>query len=201
MTERKKSTLRTRTTVPVSSRTAGQNGAARNPKAPKKLHQRFDLISIGVMVSVVLVILVSVAVPLRNYYEGRAEIARLEDSIAAKQAEKLALGEEIERYHDEDFVREQARRRFGLVAPGETAYRILDPRITDNESVTTSRQDYEEARPWYEVLWDSIAEPPEAVEPPESPEPVGGSGSPDDPEEPDAKPAPDAHDPAEETAL
>lgn len=199
MTERKKSTLRTRTTVPVSSRTAQRN-AERAPKARTKLNQRFDLISIGVMVSVVLVILVSVAVPLRNYYEGRAEIARLEDSIAAKQAEKQQLAEEIERYHDEDFVREQARRRFGLVAPGETAYRILDPRITNNDSVTTSRQDYEEARPWYEVLWDAITQPPEPpapVAPAEPPAPAesgedpvgdhpGGESAPEAPDEPEA---------------
>lgn len=178
MTERKKSTLRTRTTVPVSSRTAAQRGpggkTAVGSRSRKKFHQRFDLISVAVMVSVVLVILLSVAVPLRNYYEGRAEIARLEDSIAAKQVEKLRVEEEIERYKDADYVREQARSRFGLVEPGETAYRIIDPRITSKDSVTTSRQDYEEARPWYAVLWDAIAEPPEMPEPAEAPKPTDG---------------------------
>ncbi|MEY8208578.1 septum formation initiator family protein [Corynebacterium sp. MNWGS58] len=192
MTERKKSTLRTRTTVPVSSRTAQRN-ADRAPRPRARLHQRFDLISIGVMVSVVLVILVSVAVPLRNYYEGRAEIARLEDSIAAKQAEKQQLSEEIERYHDEDFVREQARRRFGLVAPGETAYRILDPRITNNDSVTTSRQDYEEARSWYEVLWDAITEPPEPPVPATPAQPAEPVEEPAG-EHPDGEPAPEVPD-------
>lgn len=189
MTERKKSTLRTRTTVPVSSRTAAQRGrggkTAVAGRSRKKFHQRFDLISVAVMVSVVLVILLSVAVPLRNYYEGRAEIARLEDSIAAKKAEKLRVEDEIERYKDADYVREQARSRFGLVEPGETAYRIIDPRITNKDSVTTSRQDYEEARPWYAVLWDAIAEPPEIPEPADAPKSTDGEEVEGDPVAPE----------------
>lgn len=147
---------RFRTTVPVSSRAeaAGQE-PRRRPKP-----QRLSLIGVGVLVAVALVILIAIAVPLRNYYQGRSEIARLNESIASMEDEKQRLEDEIVRYSDEDYVRQEARRRLGVIGEGETAYRIVDPRMQDSGTLTTDAAEEEAATPWYETLWDSIAVSP-----------------------------------------
>ncbi|AGF71978.1 septum formation initiator family protein [Corynebacterium halotolerans] len=147
---------RRRRTVPVSSRDA-EGAARRKPRRPKV---RLGTAEIGVLVVVTILILAAIAVPLRNYFQGRSEIARLNESIAAKELEKELLLEEIERYNDEAFIREEARRRLGLIEPGETAFRIIDPAMEQDPATTTSEDEGDEPKPWYEILWGSIAEPP-----------------------------------------
>lgn len=148
---------RRRRTVPVSNRDA--EGAAR--KKPRRPKVRLGTAEIGVLVVVTILILAAIAVPLRNYFQGRSEIARLNETIAAKELEKELLLDEIERYNDEAFIREEARRRLGLIEPGETAFRIIDPAMEQDPATTSSEEEETEPEPWYEILWGSIAEPPE----------------------------------------
>lgn len=122
------------------------------------------IVGVGIIISIVVIVLLTIAVPLRNYYHGRSEIARLNESIAAKQAEKDYLLTEIDRYRSDEYVEQEARRRFGVVAQGETAYRIMDPQMTPGHTVTTDRGAERDDRSWYEVLWDSVAEPPKDAE-------------------------------------
>lgn len=158
--EKTRARPRRRRTVPVSSRDAA--GATKKPRRPRV---RLGTAEIGVLVVVTILILAAIAVPLRNYFQGRSEIARLNESIAAKEIEKEMLLDEIERYNDEAFIREEARRRLGLVEPGETAFRIIDPAMEHDSATITSDEDETEPRAWYEVLWDSIAVPPEPAVP------------------------------------
>ncbi|MDY5839567.1 MAG: septum formation initiator family protein [Corynebacterium camporealensis] len=152
---RKKNTS-SRTTVPVASRATKGTSSAKLRKKPQ-----VDIVGIAVIVSVVLLVLLFIATPLRNYYQGRSEIAYLNESIAAKEAEKARLTEEIERYESDEFLEQEARRRFGLVEEGEMAYRILDPRMQGGTTTTTDKHAEEDSRSWEEVLWESFAEPPE----------------------------------------
>lgn len=166
-----------RTTVPVASRagargpgSSGNSGGSakgllgRLGKGAKRGPDRLDLAGVVVLIVVVLVILMAIAVPLRNYYQGRSEIARLNESIAAKKLEKERLIGEIEKYRSDDYALQEARRRLGLVEEGETAYRIMDPRMTDADSLTTDKQAEVDSRQWYEVLWASVAEEPKESE-------------------------------------
>ena len=140
---------RSRHTVPVVSRAADNQ-----PRRPKRPKVRLSTAEIGVLV------LVTIAVPLRNYFQGRSEIARLNESVAAKQIEKDRLLGEIEKYEDEAYIREQARRRLGLIEPGEIPFRVIDPGMEADSSVTTSADELAAELSWYEMLWDSIATPP-----------------------------------------
>lgn len=149
-----------RRSVPVSSRKAA--GAPR--QKPRKQKARLGAFEIGILVSVALVVLLIIAVPLRNYFQQRSEIARLTESIAMKQAEKERLQSEIEDYRSEAYVREQARQRLGVIAQGETAYRIIDPRMDRDSSVTSDVEAENLERPWYEILWTSISEPEMVLE-------------------------------------
>lgn len=151
-----------KTRVPVSNRSPRPKRRVRLPAVDT---QRLDIPSLAVIAVVLLLILGAVYAPMKNFFDGRTEIARLEESIAAKQAEKDALTQEIARYDDEQFVREQARRRLGVIEPGETAWRVVDPRLSPESSVTTSPDDEAIQPKWYEVLWDSVAtEPPPATD-------------------------------------
>ena len=155
-----------RNTVPVRTRARDEQRAKRKkaPVQPKGL----DILGIGVIIAVVLVVLLSIAVPLRNYYHGQSEIARLESSIAAKQVKKDELLTEIDKYKSEEYIKQEARRRFGVMDEGETAYRIMDPRMDSGDTVTSDHREETDGRDWYTVLWDSVADPEEQLEPPET---------------------------------
>lgn len=152
---------KSRTTVPVASRDADRRAAARAAvKDRAEARTRLDILGWGILVFALIIVLVAVAMPLNNYYQGRAEIARLNEAIAAKSAEKERLLTEIDKYRSESYIEQEARRRLGVVKPGETAYRILDPKMTHDSAVTTDKTQVEDSRDWYTVLWDSFAEPP-----------------------------------------
>ena len=155
-------TKKSRTTVPVVSRAATQREAAAKAKKTQKARGermgRMGIVGLSVILVVVLIVLLTIAVPLRNYYHVRSETARLQHSIAAKQAQKEELLNEIDKYKSEDYLEQEARRRFGVIAEGETAYRIMDRRMNPDSTVTTNKLDDVDERPWYEILWGSIAE-------------------------------------------
>lgn len=154
--------------------------------APRQLARTFvqlkSSVNPGVLVISVLVlaaVMVSVATPLRNYFEQRAEIAEVNAQIERQEAEKRALTEEIAKYGSEDYLKEQARTRLGLVEPGETAYRLMDPKIDSGADYTPGEETEtpEDPKPWYSQLWGAVATPPEQEEDPagDAPPPEGES--------------------------
>ena len=89
--EKKTQRNRSRTRVPVASRAADIRKAQRAQLKQKQKPDRMSIAGVGVIVAIVLVVLFAIAIPLRNYYHGRSEIARLNESIAAKQDENCLL--------------------------------------------------------------------------------------------------------------
>lgn len=144
------------TEVPVASR---DRARAEAKKKKRKLPFQGDITGLAIVICVLLIVLVAVAVPLRNYYEGRSEIARLNASISELEQRKVELEGDIAKYRDEGYVKQEARRRLGMIEPGETAWRIIDPRMTQNESITT--EEIPDTRPWPQVMLDSLREVPE----------------------------------------
>lgn len=161
---------RGRSTVPVSSRDRARERERASAEAAKKGRKALKERAQGKMnpgvaaliVLSVIVVLWIVAQPLSNFYEQRQEIARLQESIVAKQQEKDRLQDTIERYNSEEYVKEQARNRLGVIDKGETAFRVLDPRLQREAAGTITEREEAQSRTWYEVLWDSITEPPSA---------------------------------------
>lgn len=140
--------------VPVSSRDRATEtvSAARAPF-------RLGAMGIVALAVVVLLILITIAIPLRNYFQQRSEIARTEASILSKEQQIGELDEELQRYHSEAYLREQARLRLGVIEPGETAFRILDPALENDSSVTSDGTEEKPRGTWYATLWDSVTEP------------------------------------------
>lgn len=118
---------------------------------------------------VVIFLAVSIAQPLRNYFEQRAELAQINSQIAQQERERDRLTEELNRYDNEDYIREQARTRLGLIEPGESAFRIMSPEIHANAPGSTPSADEEVAErgEWYQQLWDAISIPEEEALPSE----------------------------------
>ena len=209
---RKTPSLRSRPSkVPVASRDRenAERAARRKQRGRAIAFPKQDMASVVILIAVVILVLLAIAAPLRNFYEGRAEIARANESIARLEAQKQALEDDIAMYDDDAFLKQEARRRLGVMEEGETAWRIIDPRMTAPEAITTGKDDIPDTRTWPEVMWDSLREVPgEELPPiddappapaPEAPAPEGPApepGAPEAPAVPEA-PAPEAPAPAQ----
>lgn len=117
---------------------------------------------------IVVFLAVSISTPLRNYFEQRAELAQLNAQIAQQESEKQRLTEELGRYTNEDYLKEQARTRLGLIEPGESAFRIFSPNIHADApgAAPGVEENLEPLGDWYQQLWDSISVPEEPATPP-----------------------------------
>lgn len=139
-------------------RTGSRKPAVQSPqKVPQKRRIRLGATEIGVLVAVSIVVLVMIGMPLRNFFQQRSDIARVTASIEAKEAEKQRLIGELEKYKSEAFLKEQARVRLGVIEPGETAFRILSPELEAESSTGNTQAEEDQQRPWYNLLWESIA--------------------------------------------
>ncbi len=164
-----------RATLPRSrSLEARDRRRARAQQAPRRMARSFiqlpkqmnPLVTLGVVLLVICLAL-SIATPLRNYFEQRATLAQLNADIAQQQQRKGELTKELNKYQNEDYIKEQARTRLGLIEPGESAFRIMSPKIHSGTPGSDSIGQHEEpteSKPWYQELWDSIAIPEKAPE-------------------------------------
>ncbi|MBV7281242.1 MULTISPECIES: septum formation initiator family protein [unclassified Corynebacterium] len=117
-------------------------------------------VGIVVLVVALLLALWLIVLPLRTYFDQRSDISNLNSSIAAKQAEKERLLDELEKNNSPAYQDEQIRRRLGAIPEGETPFRILDPSITPSDGVTsTSAEEQAENHTWYTDLWHSVTDP------------------------------------------
>src|SRR3954462_11870116 len=76
---------------------------------------------------VVCALVVSAALPLREFLSQRADIRHLQQSQAAARARVAALEEQKARLEDPSYTAALARDRLHFVRPGETAYVVIAP--------------------------------------------------------------------------
>ncbi|AEK37358.1 FtsB family cell division protein [Corynebacterium variabile] len=184
--------------LPAPRSTEARSRRARAARdAPRQMARSFvqlkSSVNPGVLVITVLVlaaVMVSVSQPLRNYFEQRADIAEVNAKIDRQEAEQQALTEEIEKYGSEAYLKEQARTRLGLVEPGETAWRLLDPGIDSGADYVPGEvtESDEPETPWYSQLWGSVATPPDAEDEADKDAPPPEGESPNLPVAPDPAP-------------
>src|SRR3954463_8874876 len=72
-------------------------------------------------------LVVSAALPLREFLSQRADIRHLQQSQSAARARVAALEAQKARLEDPDYVAALARDRLHFVRPGEIAYVVLAP--------------------------------------------------------------------------
>lgn len=180
-------------TVPVASREQRKQQLAEQKANRESRFAAPNLATLALLIIVLIAVLVAVAAPLRNFYEGRNEIARAQANIEYLERRQADLEREIAKYEDPEYLNEVARRRLGVMEPGESAWRVIDPRMTHGTTITSDETP--DDRGWAVFLWDSLREVPEDVPadaPEESPAPAEAPAPEAPAEAPEAPEAPDA---------
>jgi hypothetical protein len=104
-------------------------------------------------------LVVSAALPLREYLSQRADIRNLQQSQAAARARVASLEEQKARLADPDYVAALARDRLHFVRPGEVAYVVLEPSappVTPADARRAASAPVGPEAPWYSQLWGSV---------------------------------------------
>ncbi|MCY7397187.1 MAG: septum formation initiator family protein [Nocardioides sp.] len=155
---------RPRTSGATSAEPAGAAVERRRPRLTGRA---------AVLVLVLAVLMVSYASSLRAYLEQRAHLEDLSAKISERQASIDNLEQEKERWNDPAYVEQQARLRFGYVAPGETSYVVLDENgeRLQSESALRDPETVIKQTPtaWWSTAWDSVelaGNPPKVGKPP-----------------------------------
>ncbi|MBK5306017.1 MAG: septum formation initiator family protein [Frankiaceae bacterium] len=104
-------------------------------------------------------LVVSAALPLREFLSQRADIRQLQQSQDAARARVAALEEQKARLADPDYIAALARERLHFVRPGETAYVVIAPSaapVTPADARRAASAPIGPEAPWYSQLWGSV---------------------------------------------
>ncbi|MEV4990440.1 FtsB family cell division protein [Pseudarthrobacter sp. LMD1-1-1.1] len=107
---------------------------------------------------VMIAITVMLAPTVKIFFDKKAEIDALNADIAARQAEGDALRQQVSRWQDPNYVKQQARDRINMVMPGETGYWVFgsdEPAGESSSPAGAAAQDPADL-PWVDSLWESI---------------------------------------------
>ena len=117
---------------------------------------------------VVATLIVFLAAPTTKiFFDQRAQISALQQSIAHEQERQQQLKHEEQLWADDSYVEQQARERMSYVMPGENAYLVLGAQPGVRQSVESSAEQVEASKPaWADGLWQSVVDsayPPEQI--------------------------------------
>ena len=105
-------------------------------------------------------LVVSAALPLREYLSQRGQIASAKAKNAQQQARVDALEKQLEQWRDPAYVRAQARTRLHFVMPGEYAYVVIRPTAAptpgDGRAALPGVQAVGPEAPWYSQVWAGV---------------------------------------------
>ncbi|RLV56585.1 septum formation initiator family protein [Aeromicrobium phragmitis] len=121
-----------------------------------------------ILLAVVVLLVASYTATLHAWWQQRSEISALEQANRQAEQDIDELHDEIDRWDDPAFIKQQARDRFGWVMPGEVGYRVIG--VDGQLQGEVGRLDdppSQADRAWYGKLWGSVEQ---AGEPPTSPE-------------------------------
>jgi cell division protein FtsB len=145
-----------------TTRAAGRSAAPPPAPAPPAADQRGSGLTTraAVLGLVVCALVLSFALPLREYLAQRGEINRLQQDQAAQRERVAALEELRDRLQDPAYLASEARRRLHYVMPGETAYVVLTPDEVAAQAgaLAADGDPAGEQAPWYARLWGSLQE-------------------------------------------
>lgn len=107
---------------------------------------------------VMIAITIMLAPTVKIFFDKKAEIDALNADIAASQAQQDSLRQQVSRWQDPNYVKQQARDRINMVMPGETGYWVFGsdlPAGTSSSQSGVAAQDPADL-PWVDSLWESI---------------------------------------------
>ncbi len=110
----------------------------------------------AILAAVIAVLMLSLAYPTKQYLDQRNQIAQNREDQVAQRQRIRDLQEETERWDDDDYVREQARKRLQYVEPGELTYVVTDDGGPDRRESTDAEGDASAQRAWYDQVWERL---------------------------------------------
>lgn len=137
------------------TRTAASEVQREEPRPPRQITVRTLVLAVVLLMAFVLI-----TPTLRAYVRQQEELRELNTELAAAHEETEELEVSLRRWNNEEYIRSQARERFGFVMPGESPYRVLDPETVLGEEpelesdLVTSIPIGE--GPWYLDVWESV---------------------------------------------
>lgn len=110
-------------------------------------------------------LLLTLALPLREFLNQRNTIAGLEAKTTEQTDRVAQLEDQAENWQDDDYVQSQARERLRYQFPGETGYVVTDP---PPEAVATDERQWTAETPgsWYERAWSQVQQAQQPAEAP-----------------------------------
>lgn len=111
------------------------------------------------MTGVLVIAIIMLALPMREYLRQRDEINSAGQVTAEQQAKVDALQAKVDLWNNEDYVRAQARERLHFLLPGEVAYVVVRPGEENGiPSVPLTGQPQQDlpVGVWYVKLWSSL---------------------------------------------
>jgi len=112
---------------------------------------------IGVIV--VAAVLLTNVLPIRSLMAEQRRVDQARDQLATIQQENTKLQADADFLSSDAGVEMVARRDFGLVKPGDTAYVVVDPNdegFTPDVPTTTTPQVEQQSMPWWQHIWDFL---------------------------------------------
>jgi cell division protein FtsB len=179
----------------VAPRRPGQRRTPRRParsSAPAPSARRRPLFTGRALLlgSLVLLLALTLAGPVRQYLAGQAELAQLAAEGRALEQRAAELEAQRDRQNDDDWLAQQARERLAYVLPGDRLVVVVDGEARTSEERTAPAAGSGPALPWYEGLLDSVARaddggaadegaaPDDGAAPDEGAAPDDGAGTP-----------------------
>jgi cell division protein FtsB len=114
------------------------------------------------LVGVVSLLVITLAVPVRELIHQRQQIATLQAQNAVVQAQVDDLTIQADRLKDPAYVTSLIRERLHYVLPGEVGYVVLDP---SEAPAPTSAAAAAAKQPWYSAMWSSVQKVDHAGQP------------------------------------
>ena len=144
---------------PQNSRAKRQVNAVRRTKAPDPTPHRTGLTTrAAVLGLVVCALVVSAALPLREYLSQRSQIDAARHELQVKKARVAELEQRERLLKDPAYVKQLARERLHYVMPGEIPYVVLSPSpspapgLSGPAGVAATGPE----APWYSQVWGSV---------------------------------------------
>ncbi|NUP59700.1 MAG: septum formation initiator family protein [Pseudarthrobacter sp.] len=107
---------------------------------------------------VMVAITIMLAPTVKVFFDKKAEIDALNADIAARQTEGDVLRQQVSRWQDPNYVKQQARDRINMVMPGETGYWVFGSDLPAGETSSNTGAAAQDPAdlPWVDSLWESI---------------------------------------------
>lgn len=104
-------------------------------------------------------LVLSAALPVREYLSQRSQIAAAQAKQAAQKERVKQLEQQLRQLQDPAYVAAQARSRLHFVLPGETPYVLITPSaapLPTGTGVLSGTTASRPESPWYSQLWATV---------------------------------------------